>query len=121
MARPWAPEMPEADFKEAIRRPGHVKELLQLRLDQRNRTNRPTRPFVGYMNEAELLITQSKPHTLNALTIASAGSVRTARSECPCVFLAKPFLRCNRVGGIVRVSAFLKAGLTQSLKPFRLC
>ena len=53
MARPWAPEIPEADFKEAIRRPGHVKELLQLRLDQRNRTNRPTRPFVGYMNEAE--------------------------------------------------------------------
>jgi hypothetical protein len=99
MARPWAPEMPEADFKEAIRRPGHVKELLQLRLDQRNRTNRPTRPFVGYMNEAELLITQSKPHTLNALTIASAGSVRTARSECPCVFLTKPFPRCNRVGG----------------------
>jgi len=108
MARPWAPEIPEADFKEAIRRPGHVKELLQLRLDQRNRTNRPTRPFVGYMNEAELLITQSKPHTLNALTIASAriGPHRTIRM--PLRFLTKPFPRCNRVGRIVRVSAFLK-------------
>jgi hypothetical protein len=61
---------------------------------------------------------QSKPHTLNALTIASAriGPHRTIRM--PLRFLTKPFPRCNRVGRIVRVSAFLKnAGWPRVLSP----
>jgi hypothetical protein len=121
MARPWAPEIPEADFKEAIRRPGHVKELLQLRLDQRNRTNRPTRPFVGYMNEAELLITQSKPHTLNALTIASAGSVRTARSECPCVSLRNHFRDAIESGGLLEFLRSSKTRVGPKSQAIRIC